>query len=70
MQAAAAVPADVRENVRQLSGCAIGWPQISRAVGLPVEVCRAVCGLPPLPAPSGKPVLPWESAARQMSLFD
>jgi hypothetical protein len=70
IDAAAAVPPDVRENIRQLSGCAIAWPQISRAVRLPVEVCRCLCNLPPSPKPDAKPALPWSDAARQGRLFN
>ncbi len=70
IEAAAAVSDEVRANIRELSGCAIAWPRIAAVVKLPVEVCRAVCGLPPSPKPDGRPALPWESAARQRSLFD
>ena len=68
--AAAAVSPDVRENIRQLSGFAVQWPKIAAAVGLPVEVCRCLCGLSPTPKPDAKPALPWSDAARQLSLFE
>jgi hypothetical protein len=70
IEAASQVPDEVRVNIRELSGFAVQWEAIAAAVKLPVEVCRVVCGLPPLPAPSGKPVLSWESESRQKSLFD
>ena len=70
MQAAAQVPADVRETVRQLAGFAVAWARIAQAVGLPVEVCRCICGLSPTPKPNAKPVLPWTTEARQSRLFD
>jgi hypothetical protein len=67
--AAAAVPDEVRANIRELLGFAVAWPKIAAAVGLPVEVCRCLCNLPPSPKPDARPVLPWEQA-RQRSLFD
>lgn len=69
IEVAAAVPHEVRANIQPLAGCAVAWSKIAAVVGVDIEVCRVVCGLPPLPAPSGKPVLPWESESRQKSLF-
>ena len=68
--AAAQVPGEVRANIRQMAGFAVAWARIAQAVGLPVEVCRCVCGLSPTPKPDAKPALPWTDAARQMRLFD
>lgn len=70
IEAASQVPVGVRANIRELAGCAVAWQRIAAAVKLPVEVCRAVCGLPPSPAPDAPAALPWECQARQMSLFD
>ena len=70
IEAASQVPDEVRVNIRELSGFAVQWEAIAAAVKLPVEVCRAVCGLPPSPAPDAPAALPWECQARQMSLFD
>ncbi len=70
MQAAAQVPADVRETVRQLAGFAVAWARIAQAVGLPVEVCRCVCGLSPTPKSEPPAALPWSNEAQQRRLFE
>ncbi len=70
IQAAAQVAGEVRTNIRELAGFAVAWPKIAQAVGLPVEVCRCICGLSPTPKPNAKPVLPWTTEARQSRLFD
>jgi hypothetical protein len=68
--AASQVPADVRENIRQLVGCAIAWPRIAVAVGLPEAVVRCIAGRGPERPPAPSPPLPWHAPERQLSLFE
>ncbi len=70
IEAAAAVSPDVQENIRQLVGCAIAWPRIAVAVGLPEAVVRCIAGRGPERPPAPSPPLPWHAAERQLSLFE
>ena len=70
MQAAAQVPGEVKANIRQMAGFAVAWAKIAAAVGLPIEVCRCVCGLSPTPRPEPPAALPWSDEARQRRLFE
>lgn len=55
------------ENIRQLRGFAIPWPQVAAAVGASEADCRAALGLP-MPEPPGERArLPWD---RQGNLFE
>ena len=55
------------ENIRQLRGFAIPWPQVAAAVGASEADCRAALGLS-MPEPPGERArLPWD---RQGNLFE
>ncbi len=62
--------ADEVDAVRQMRGFAVPWEVVAARLQRSVDECRAAIGLPPTAKPDAKPVLPWESAARQLNLFD
>ena len=62
-----ALSAEAIENIRQLRGFAIPWPQVAAAVGASEADCRAALGLFTPEPPGERQRLPWD---RQGNLFE
>lgn len=50
------------ENIRQLRGFAIPWPQVAAVLQQPEAICRRAIGMPELSPPDPPAVLPWHVA--------